>query len=65
MKEMDVLTLIDKDYEIVDRKLREKSCLSSDLDTLALLAETDMLPAAYNVDNKILTDENGKVILRY
>ena len=32
---------------------------------LSLLIETDMLPAVYNADGKILTDENGKIILRY
>ena len=65
MKEMDTLTLGGKDYEIVDRLMRDKSGLSSDIDTVALLAEADMIPATYNTNNKILTDENGKVILRY
>ena len=37
----------------------------SDAECLALLVETDMLPAVYNADGKILTDENGKIILRY
>lgn len=32
---------------------------------LASLIETDMLPAVYNENNKILTDENGRIILRY
>lgn len=32
---------------------------------LSLLIETDMLPAVHNADGKILTDENGKIILRY
>ena len=38
---------------------------ASDAENLALLVETDMLPAVYNADGKILTDENGKIILRY
>ena len=32
---------------------------------LEALIETDMLPAVHNADGKILTDENGKIILRY
>ena len=36
-----------------------------DTSQLSLLIETDMLPAVYNADGKILTDENGKIILRY
>lgn len=34
-------------------------------DYLPLLIETDMLPAVYNTDGAILTDESGNVILRY
>ena len=37
----------------------------TDTSQLSLLIETDMLPAVYNADGKILTDENGKIILRY
>ena len=36
-----------------------------DTETIALLIDTDMLPAVYNADGAILTDENGNVILRY
>jgi hypothetical protein len=32
---------------------------------IAVLIKEDMLPAVYNLDGKILTDENGNVILRY
>lgn len=35
------------------------------MEQLNMLIETDMLPAVYNETNKILTDENGNVILRY
>ena len=38
---------------------------NSDMETLVMLAETDMLPAVHNEDNKLLTDENGQIILRY
>lgn len=34
-------------------------------DSLLTLIETDMLPAVHNADGKIITDENGKIILRY
>lgn len=37
----------------------------SDIDQIKALIETDMLPAIHTSDNKILTDENGKIILRY
>jgi hypothetical protein len=37
----------------------------TDTSQLSLLIETDMLPAVHNADGKILTDENGKIILRY
>lgn len=36
-----------------------------EMDQLNMLIETDMLPAVYNEDKKILTDENGKIVLRY
>lgn len=32
---------------------------------LEMLIEADMLPAIHDVDGKILTDENGNIILRY
>ena len=35
------------------------------IDALQDLAETDMLPAVHDKNGKILTDENGKIILRY
>lgn len=38
---------------------------SSDMDTIAALIETDMLPAIHDKNGKILTNENGNVILRY
>lgn len=34
-------------------------------DQLIALIEADMLPAVHDADGKILTDENGKIILRY
>ena len=37
----------------------------TDTSQLSLLIETDMLPAVHDADGKILTDENGKIILRY
>lgn len=37
----------------------------SDLDQLALLVETDMLPAVHNESGAILTDSAGNVVLRY
>lgn len=37
----------------------------SDKDCLSALIETDMLPAVHDLDGKILTNENGSVILRY
>lgn len=37
----------------------------TDTEYLQLLADTDMLPAIYDADGAILTDENGNVILRY
>lgn len=36
-----------------------------DEEYVQLLIETDMLPAVYNADGKILTDSNGNVVLRY
>lgn len=39
--------------------------LMDDNAQLAMLIEADMLPAVHDEDGKILTDENGKIILRY
>ena len=36
-----------------------------DEEYVRMLIDTDMLPAVYNADGAILTDENGNVILRY
>lgn len=41
------------------------SGMPSDMELLADLIETDMLPAIYNTDGKILTDEAGRIVLRY
>lgn len=41
------------------------SGMPTDMELLADLIETDMLPAICNTDGKILTDENGKIVLRY
>lgn len=38
--------------------------LSED-ETLNLLIEEDMLPAVYNADGAILTDQNGNIVFRY
>lgn len=35
------------------------------MEQLQILIETDMLPAVHDEAGKILTDENGNVILRY
>ena len=35
------------------------------MEQLQMLIETDMLPAVHDETGKILTDENGNVILRY
>lgn len=37
----------------------------SDLEQLAILIEADMLPAVHDVGGKILTDESGRIVLRY
>lgn len=36
-----------------------------DEEYVQMLIETDMLPAVYNADGKILTDSSGNVVLRY
>lgn len=41
------------------------SGMPTDMELLADLIETDMLPAIYNTDGKILTDEAGRIVLRY
>lgn len=38
--------------------------LSED-ETISLLIEEDILPAIYNADGTILTDQNGNIVLRY
>lgn len=38
--------------------------LSED-ETISLLIEEDILPAVYNADGLILTDQNGNIVLRY
>lgn len=38
--------------------------LSED-ETISLLIEEDILPAVYNADDTILTDQNGNIVLRY
>ena len=38
--------------------------LSED-ETISLLIEEDILPAVYNADGTILTDQNGNIVLRY
>lgn len=43
----------------------EGNIVQSDNEIIADLIETDMLPAVYNTEGKILTDENGKIVLRY
>ena len=42
----------------------EIDALPDELEQLAALAETDMLPAVHE-NGAILTDENGNIILRY
>ena len=32
---------------------------------LQMLVDTDMFPAVYNADSKVLTDEAGRIVLRY
>lgn len=43
----------------------EIATLPDDAEQLEMLIEADMLPAVHDADGKILTDENGNVILRY
>lgn len=44
---------------------KELSDIYTEKDELTALIETDMLPVVYDKDGKILTDESGKIILRY
>lgn len=41
------------------------SDLNDDMDSISILIDSDMLPAVHDSDDKILTDEDGKIILRY
>jgi hypothetical protein len=34
-------------------------------EVLQMLSAVDMLPAVYNADGKVLTDETGRIVLRY
>lgn len=38
---------------------------ADEMEQLNALIETDMLPAVHDENSAILTDENGKIILRY
>ncbi len=38
---------------------------ATDVETLNLLVEEDMLPAVYTTDRAIPTDQNGNIVLRY
>lgn len=39
--------------------------VASEDETISLLIEEDILSAVYNADGKILTDQNGNIVLRY
>lgn len=54
-----------EDAETGDFWYVEEEDPDTDTSQLSLLIETDMLPAVHDADGKILTDENGKIILRY
>lgn len=41
------------------------NALPNDIEQLIMLVEADMLPAVHSLSNKILTDQNNNVILRY
>lgn len=43
----------------------EIATLPDDTEQLAMLIEADMLPAVYDADGKIMTDESGRIVLRY
>lgn len=57
-----------KAYADVLEKWRQEiieEATNSDNEQIAMLIESDMLPAVYDASGAILTDENGNVILRY
>lgn len=37
----------------------------SEAEQLCMLIDNDMLPAIHDADRKILTDENGRIVVRY
>lgn len=43
----------------------EIDALPDDAEQIAMLIEADMLPVVHDASGAILTDENGKIILRY
>lgn len=53
----------DRTWEGLDARIAELEKQS--LDEIGMLIETDLLPATYNADGKILTNEDGKILLRY
>ena len=57
-----LLTVIRIKNKEVDERYEMKR---SSQDTIALLSETDMIPAVKNADGKILTNGKGQVLLRY
>lgn len=54
-----------EDADVVIDPNGEGTEIPTEKDYLAMLIETDMLPAVHDASGAILTDENGKVILRY
>lgn len=60
--ETEVLTYRDLDKRV--EKLEAGGSFDAAAQMTALI-ETDMLPAVHDADGKILTDETGRVILRY
>lgn len=56
--------LTDEQQEQARKNINAAKAQTDD-DTIAMLIETDMLPAIHNTDGKILTDGSGRVILRY
>ena len=65
--EMSTKTVLYEEQTLTDeQKAQARANIApSDAEVTALLAETDMIPAVYNADGSVLTDENGNVILRY
>lgn len=43
----------------------EISALTDEMEQLAMLVETDMLPAVHDTNGAILTDKSCNIILRY